>query len=57
MTGAASGRNTGLTVTIGNSPDHANRTIIDTQHTFDYAAGDMIRIGLNRCAVLGGASR
>ncbi len=44
MTDAASGRNTGLTVTIGNSPAHANRTLIDTQHTFNYAAGDMIRI-------------
>ena len=44
MSNATSGRDTGLTVTIGNSPANANKTLIDTQHTFAYAAGDMIRI-------------
>jgi len=44
MTNAASGTNTGLTVTIGNSPVNANKTLFDTLHRYDYAAGDMIRI-------------
>jgi hypothetical protein len=44
MSDASSGTNTGLTVTLGNSPANANKTVIDTEHTFDYAAGDMIRI-------------
>jgi len=44
MSDATSGKDTGLTVTIGNSPANANKTLIDSQHTFAYAAGDMIRI-------------
>jgi membrane-associated protease RseP (regulator of RpoE activity) len=44
MTNASSGTNTGLTVTIGNSPANANKTLFDTLRRFDYAAGDMIRI-------------
>jgi hypothetical protein len=44
MFDASSGKDTGLTVTIGNSPANANKTLIDGQHTFAYAAGDMIRI-------------
>ena len=34
----------GLAVTIGNTAANANKTILDTQHTFAYAAGDMLRI-------------
>ena len=34
----------GLAVTIGNSAANANKTILDTTHTFAYAAGDMLRI-------------
>jgi hypothetical protein len=44
MSNAASGINTGLTVTIGNAAGNANKTLIDTRHTYAYAAGDMIRI-------------
>ena len=44
MSNAASGTNTGLTVTIGNAAGNENKTILDTKHTFAYAAGDMIRI-------------
>jgi hypothetical protein len=44
MSDASSGTNTGLAVTIGSSPVNANKTFIDTEHTFAYAAGDMIRI-------------
>jgi hypothetical protein len=44
MSNAFSGTNTGLTVTVGNSAENANKTIIDSKHTFAYAAGDMIRI-------------
>lgn len=44
MFDASSGKDTGLTVTIGNSPANANKTLIDTQHNFTYASGDMIRI-------------
>ena len=44
MSDASSGTDTGLTVTIGNSLANANKTFIDTEHTFAYAAGDMIRI-------------
>jgi hypothetical protein len=44
MFDAFSGVNTGLTVTVGNSAANANRTLIDSTHTFNYAAGDMIRI-------------
>jgi hypothetical protein len=44
MLDASSGVNTGLTVTVGNSAAKANRTLIDSVHTFSYAAGDMIRI-------------
>jgi hypothetical protein len=44
MSNASSGTDTGLTVTIGNSAANANRTLIDTKHTFAYSAGDMIRI-------------
>jgi hypothetical protein len=44
MTNADSGTNTGLTVTIGNSPANANKTLFDTLHRFNYDAGDMIRI-------------
>ena len=44
MSNASSGINTGLSVIIGNSPANANRTILDTTHSFSYAAGDMIRI-------------
>ena len=34
----------GLAVTIGNSAANANKTILDTTHTFAYATGDMLRI-------------
>ena len=44
MLNASSGTNTGLAVTIGNNAANANKTILDTQHTFAYAAGDMLRI-------------
>ncbi|MGA3160703.1 MAG: glycosyl hydrolase family 28-related protein [Terracidiphilus sp.] len=44
MSNAASGTNTGLAVTIGNAAGNANKTLIDTRHTYAYAAGDMIRI-------------
>jgi hypothetical protein len=44
MLNASSGTNTGLAVTIGNSAANANKTILDTTHTFAYAAGDMLRI-------------
>jgi hypothetical protein len=44
MSNAASGTNTGLTVTIGNAAGNVNKTFIDTRHTYAYAAGDMIRI-------------
>ncbi|MGD0801853.1 MAG: glycosyl hydrolase family 28-related protein [Terracidiphilus sp.] len=44
MSNASSGTNTGVSVTIGNSSANANMTLIDTQHTFAYATGDMIRI-------------
>jgi hypothetical protein len=44
MLNASSGTDTGLSVTVGNSLENANRTIIDRKHTFAYAAGDMIRI-------------
>jgi hypothetical protein len=44
MSNAASGTNTGLTVTIGNVAGNANKTLIDTRHTYAYVAGDMIRI-------------
>jgi hypothetical protein len=44
MSNGSSGKNTGLSVTIGNSPTNANKTMIDLTHTFAYAAGDMIRI-------------
>jgi hypothetical protein len=44
MLNASSGTNTGLAVTIGNTAANANKTILDTQHTFAYAAGDMLRI-------------
>jgi hypothetical protein len=44
MLDASSGVNTGLTVTVGNSAANANKTLIDSTHTFAYAAGDMIRI-------------
>jgi hypothetical protein len=44
MLGASSGANTGLTATVGNSAANANKTLIDSTHTFAYAAGDMIRI-------------
>jgi hypothetical protein len=44
MFDATSGVNTGLSVTVGNSAANANKTLIDSMHTFNYAAGDMIRI-------------
>jgi hypothetical protein len=44
MLNASSGTNTGLAITIGNTAANANKTILDTQHTFAYAAGDMLRI-------------
>jgi len=44
MSNAVSGTNTGLTVTIGNAAGNANKSLIDTRHTYAYAAGDMIRI-------------
>jgi hypothetical protein len=44
MLDASSGTNTGLTVAVGNSAANANRTLIDSTHTFTYVAGDMIRI-------------
>jgi hypothetical protein len=44
MLNASSGVNTGLTVTLGNSAANADKTLIDNTHTFNYAAGDMIRI-------------
>jgi hypothetical protein len=47
MHDASSGVNTGLTVTVGNSPANTNKTLIDGTHTFDYAPGDMIRIQFN----------
>jgi hypothetical protein len=44
MFNAASGTNTGLTVTVGNAAANANKTIMDTRHTYAYVAGDMMRI-------------
>ena len=44
MCDASSGVNTGLTVTVGNSAANADKTLIDSTHTFNYAAGDMLRI-------------
>lgn len=44
MFNASSGVNTGLTVTVGNSAENANKTLIDSTHAYNYAAGDMIRI-------------
>jgi len=44
MSNAVSGINTGLIITIGNAAGNANKTLIDTRHTYTYAAGDMIRI-------------
>jgi len=44
MRDASSGINTGLIVIVGNFVSNANKTLIDSTHTFNYAAGDMIRI-------------
>ncbi len=44
MRDATSGVNTGLSVTVGNSAANVNKTLIDSAHSFNYAAGDMLRI-------------
>jgi hypothetical protein len=50
MLDAFSGVNTGLTVTVGASAANANRTLIDSTHTFNYEAGDMIRVQFTTAA-------
>jgi len=44
MANAFSGSNTGLGVTVGNLAANANRTLFDSQHSFAYSAGDLLRI-------------